>query len=155
MLMYSSFSLRLNGWNVSNRCWQKVSLFFSFSCVSHCSRIVKSQPWIPKWSSRQNDRENFSEISFGFLSLKRCVWFYNYWTYIETWFWFFQHKEPHLTLCISEGTLHSTFSELQFKRPLWILKNSTQAFVVKVIIVLIELLTKQVSLLHGPYRPVS
>ena len=42
------FTLRSNGQKVLRECCQKVSLYFSCLCDSHCSERVKSQPLIPK-----------------------------------------------------------------------------------------------------------
>lgn len=74
---------------------------------------------------------------FRFLKALCC------WTYIKTYFWLFQQKDLHHTLYISKGT----FSKLQCKGPLWILKVSSWAFVVQIVVVLIELQTGQVFFL--------
>ena len=87
-------------------------------------------------------------VYFSFFSPENYM-FYSYWTYTKTLFQLFQHTGPHHTLYILKGTV--IFSELQFKGPLWILKVSPKASIVKVVVVLLELQTKQVFFPHGSH----
>ena len=120
-------------------CCQKVCLFFSCLCVWYCSKRVTSQWSIPKWPFRQwCFWKNFwSIVRFVFLKAL-CFVFLAIELILKLSFGFSNIRNLTTQFALQRC---SRFSNLQFIGPLWLLKVSPQTFIVKVVVVFIEIQT--------------